>query len=152
MTIWIATLPITSNEDTSDSLVGATPYTPPYGFKLLKRNRGVTMAIDGVTVALNMYKLGFKDPTDDIFWIGNPLVDEPGMTDENQTEINRTLCELFIKVESDMCSNLMAFWYLPKDKTPDTTDGKLLQPIFDLRTINLIRARWLTREGAAHAN
>jgi hypothetical protein len=155
MTIWVATIPITQSEDTFDSSVSATPFTPPYGFKLLKRSRGVTMEVEGISITLNLYKLGFKDPADDIFWVGDPSTDEPGMTDENQTAINRVLCELFRKVELDMKTNLMTFWYLPKNKTPDGgPEGKLLPPIFDLRIINFIRARWMTRnaEVTGHAH
>lgn len=142
MTIWIAAVQPSSSEDTHGSDVGSSVWTPPCGFKLLKRQRPLNfvMAAD-CSIECNLFKLGFEDAADDVFWVGGSQHDEDGMTEERQDRIHQFLARTQHTIEHNYKSNLMGLWYLPRGLMPDTADGMRLP--LNTRVITGIRCNWL---------
>jgi outer membrane phospholipase A len=152
MTIFIATISVSKNLDDA-SEINTKAYTPPIGWKLFKRVRPFrTLTIEDEDIVENMviYKLVPENPELDKYWIHpDHKKNDPGMTNEAQEAINRVLCSLYLKAQ-DISSNLLYFWYIPKDASPDMHqplmkyDTFQYTPIRNLATINRLRVMWMS--------
>lgn len=118
-------------------------------FKRIRPFRCSLVQDEEIIENMTIYKLVPENPELDKYWIyPDHEKNDPEMTDEAQEAINRVLCSLHLETQ-DISTNLMLFWYIPKDVSPDVHRPQMNNdlfrygPITSLRTINRIRATWL---------